>query len=135
MLFVSITHGKISIFKKYYFLSQMCFPISVSFNLANSATIHLIGKSESISIIFDSSVFYSLHSIQCEVQICYIKIISQEDLSDPGIEHRSPTLQADALSSEPAGKPHMYIFMYKSPFSESIIDYYKILNIVHCAMQ
>ena len=113
----------------------MCFPISVSFNLANSATIHLIGKSESISIIFDSSVFYSLHSIQCEVQICYIKIICQEDLSDPGIEYRSPTLQADALSSEPPGKPHMYIFMYKSPFSESIIDYYKILNIVHCAMQ
>ena len=28
-----------------------------------------------------------------------------EDLPDPGIEPRSPTLQADSLSSEPSGKP------------------------------
>ena len=28
-----------------------------------------------------------------------------EDLLDPGIEPRSPTLQADSLSSEPSGKP------------------------------
>ena len=28
-----------------------------------------------------------------------------EDLPDPGIEPRSPTLQADALTSEPPGKP------------------------------
>ena len=30
---------------------------------------------------------------------------SPGDLSDPGIEPRSPTLQADALTSEPPGKP------------------------------
>ena len=30
---------------------------------------------------------------------------SPEDLSDPGIEPVSPTLQADALPSEPPGKP------------------------------
>ena len=30
---------------------------------------------------------------------------SPEDLPDPGIEPRSPTLQADALPSEPPGKP------------------------------
>ena len=29
---------------------------------------------------------------------------SLEDLPDPGIEPSSPTLQADALSSEPPGK-------------------------------
>ena len=29
---------------------------------------------------------------------------SPEDLPDPGIEPRSPTLQADALPSEPPGK-------------------------------
>ena len=28
-----------------------------------------------------------------------------EDLPNPGIEHRSPTLQADSLPSEPPGKP------------------------------
>ena len=31
---------------------------------------------------------------------------SPGDLPDPGIEPRSPTLQADALSSEPPGKPN-----------------------------
>ena len=30
---------------------------------------------------------------------------SPEDLPDPGIEPRSPALQADALTSEPPGKP------------------------------
>ena len=32
---------------------------------------------------------------------------SPGDLPDPGIEPRSPTLQADALTSEPPGKPPM----------------------------
>ena len=31
------------------------------------------------------------------------------DLPDPGIEPRCPALQADALTSEPPGKPHIYI--------------------------
>ena len=31
---------------------------------------------------------------------------SPGDLPDPGIEPRSPALQADALPSEPPGKPH-----------------------------
>ena len=30
-------------------------------------------------------------------------------ISDPGIEPRSPTLQADALPSEPPGKPHVEV--------------------------
>ena len=30
---------------------------------------------------------------------------SPEDLPDPGIEHRSPALQADSSPSEPPGKP------------------------------
>ena len=32
---------------------------------------------------------------------------SPGDLPDPGIEPRSPTLRADALPSEPPGKPHV----------------------------
>ena len=31
---------------------------------------------------------------------------SPGDLPDPGVEPRSPTLQVDALTSEPPGKPH-----------------------------
>ena len=32
---------------------------------------------------------------------------SPGDVPDPGIEPRSPTLQADALTSEPPGKPNL----------------------------
>ena len=35
------------------------------------------------------------------------------DLSDPGIESRSPTLHADSLPSEPPGKPHAPMVSYK----------------------
>ena len=40
---------------------------------------------------------------------------SPGDLPDPGIEPRSPTLQADTLTSEPPGKPHIRIYMYIKP--------------------
>ena len=36
---------------------------------------------------------------------------SPEDLPDPGLEPRSPALEADALLSEPQGKC-IYIYMY-----------------------
>jgi len=35
---------------------------------------------------------------------------SPGDLPDPGIEPRSPTLQADALTSEPPGKPAQVLY-------------------------
>ena len=35
---------------------------------------------------------------------------SPRDLPDPGIESTSPILQADSLSSEPLGKPSIYLF-------------------------
>ena len=37
---------------------------------------------------------------------------SPEDLPDPGIEPRSPVLQADALPSEPPGKPLVILSEY-----------------------
>ena len=41
---------------------------------------------------------------------------SPGDLPDPGIEPRSPALQADALTSEPPGKPPlMDIVIFKYP--------------------
>ena len=33
------------------------------------------------------------------------RLVTPGDLPDPGIEPRSPALQADALTSEPPGKP------------------------------
>ena len=50
---------------------------------------------------------------------------SPGDLPNPGIEARSPALQADALSSEPPGKPRQHIknqrhyFTNKGPSSQS----------------
>ena len=38
---------------------------------------------------------------------------SPGDLPDPGIEAGSPALQADALPSEPPGKPTIYLKMVK----------------------
>ena len=38
---------------------------------------------------------------------------SPGDLPDPGMEPRSPTLQADALTSEPPGKPNRIVFNHK----------------------
>ena len=35
---------------------------------------------------------------------------SPGDLPDPGIEPRSPTLKADALTSEPPGKPQIALW-------------------------
>jgi len=37
---------------------------------------------------------------------------SPGDLPDPGIEPRSPTLQADTLTSEPPGKPRHGALVY-----------------------
>ena len=42
---------------------------------------------------------------------------SPGDLPDPGIEPRSPTLQADALTSAPPGKPGVY----KVPLNSGVI--------------
>ena len=39
---------------------------------------------------------------------------SPGDLPDPGTEARSPTLLADALTSEPPGKPMIHLEAYKN---------------------
>ena len=38
-----------------------------------------------------------------------LSVPSPGDLPDPGIEHSSPSLQADALPSEPPGKPLKFL--------------------------
>ena len=38
---------------------------------------------------------------------------SSGDLPDPGIECRSPTLEADALTSEPQGSPYLSLKVNK----------------------
>ena len=45
---------------------------------------------------------------------------SPGDLPDPGIEPWSPALQADALLSEPPGKPRQYIKKQKHHFADKV---------------
>ena len=47
----------------------------------------------------------SIHGILQARMLEWVAFSSPADLPDPGIESRSPTLQADALPSEPPGKP------------------------------
>ena len=59
--------------------------------------------------------------------------LSPGDLPDPGVEPRSPALQADALSSEPPGKPWMSpadvgnLISGSSAFSKSSRNIWKFL--------
>ena len=52
---------------------------------------------------------------------------SPEDLPDPGIEPGSPTLQADALPSEPPGKQFRSLceITVESTISESVLFFNK----------
>ena len=57
--------------------------------------------------IFSGQVFSwdrSLHSEVLSARHCY-----PGDHSDPGIEPRSPVLQADSLPAEPQGKPIVFL--------------------------
>ena len=46
---------------------------------------------------------------------------SSGDLPDPGIEPRSPTLQADSLPSEPPGKPLCYEEVVHKGFKKKVV--------------
>ena len=48
---------------------------------------------------------FSVHGILQARILEWIAFPSPGDLPDPGIEPGSPTFQADALTSEPPGKP------------------------------
>ena len=55
---------------------------------------------------------YNLKS-ELRIKILNLPFPSPGDLPDPGIEPRSPALQADALPSEPLGKPlSIYMLTY-----------------------
>ena len=51
----------------------------------------------------------SVHGILQARILEWFAMSFSRDLPNPGIKPGSPALQADALSSEPPGKPHVYI--------------------------
>ena len=70
--------------------------------------------------------------------------LSPGDLPDPGIEPGSPTLQADALPSEPLGKPFFhwsvfylqYYINFKGPmyWFDILIDYTSYKVVIKCSL-
>ena len=63
---------------------------------------------DSCSVMSNSSPWTvaSVHGILQARILEWVAIPFSRDPPDPGIEPRSPTLQADSLSSEPPGKPN-----------------------------
>ena len=52
---------------------------------------------------------YTVHGILQARVLEWVALPFSRDLPNPGIEPKSPTLQADSLPSEPPGKP-LYVF-------------------------
>ena len=48
---------------------------------------------------------YSVHGILQARVLEWVALPFSRDLPNPGVEPKSPTLQADSLPAEPAGKP------------------------------
>ena len=55
-----------------------------------------------VLIVLSISLLYIYHTL---VILEWVAISFSRDLPDPGIQPRSPAFQADALTSEPPGKP------------------------------
>ena len=54
---------------------------------------------------------FSVHRILEAGIMEWVAIPFSGDLPDPGIEHRSPALQADALTSEPPGNAVSWVLL------------------------
>jgi len=53
----------------------------------------------------DYTVDYTVHGILQARILGWVAVPFFRDCPNPGIEHRSPTLQVDYLPAEPLGKP------------------------------
>ena len=60
---------------------------------------------KNLILFYRKNAFVCTHDLSHRLFEFYKKYPSLEDLPNPGIEPRSPTFQADALTSEPPGKP------------------------------
>ena len=81
-----------------YFLFSNAFQVKVKVKLLSCvqlfATLWTVAYQASLSTGFSRQEYWS-----------GLPFPSPRDLPDPGIEPRSPALEADALTSEPPGKP------------------------------
>ena len=82
-------------------------------------------ESESHSVVSDSLQPHGLYSL-CNSPGQNTGVGSlfllQGNLPNPGIEPRSPALQADSLPAEPQGMPQMILLTHKSPGFQLLTD-------------
>ena len=76
-----------------YFLSNACERVPLLSHVRLSPTPWTIAGLAPLSMEFSRQEYWS-----------GLPFPSPGDLPDPGIEHRSPALQADSISSKPPGK-------------------------------
>ena len=70
--------------------------------------VHWVDESESHSVVSDSLRPHGIVHGSLQARILeWVAIPSPGDLPDPGIEPRSPALQADSLPAEPPGKKYV----------------------------
>ena len=69
--------------------------------------IHFESESESRSVVSDSATPWTIQSMEFSRSEYWsgLPFPSPGDLPNPGIESRSPALQADSLTAEPQEKP------------------------------
>ena len=79
-----------------------------------------------------SSPGSSVHGILQTRILEWVAIPSPGDLPDPGIEPRSPALQADSLPSEPPGKPILSKQTYSVPIILKKKSSLEFLRSFHC---
>ena len=109
--------------------------------------VHMKSESVSRSVVSDSLwpcdcslPGSSVHGILQARILEWVAILSLGDPPDPGIQPRSPALQADSLPSEPPGKSHEYIihismhtyiriYVYLSLFSKDCLALYTHINV------
>ena len=67
--------------------------------MSNSATPWIVAHQAPLSVGFSRQEYWNR-----------LPLSSPGDLPNPGIKSGSPALQVDSLSSEPPGKPHIYMY-------------------------
>ena len=69
---------------------------------------------------------FSVHGILLARILEWVTISFPGDLPDSGIEPRSPTLEADALTTEPPGKPWiLYFYIWNTNFPITIYNFFQ----------
>ena len=94
---------------------QVSLPFTISRSLLKLMLIESVMLYNHLKPMDCSPSGSSIHGILQAKTLEWVAIPSPGDLSDPGIEPRSPTLQVDSLLTEPPGKPQFALLLSEIP--------------------